>query len=69
MINGRSLIGLTHQEAVDVLRNAPRLIQLVVAAKVIIHPSSGYLKIKVHPKLLVSQSKFSGPRKFTLRYQ
>ena len=45
MINGRSLIGLTHQEAVDVLRNAPRLIQLVVAAKVIIHPNSGYLDI------------------------
>ena len=35
MINGRSLIGLTHQEAVDVLRNSPRLVQLVVAAKVI----------------------------------
>ena len=28
-----------------------------------------YLKVKVHPKLLISQSKFSGPRKFTLRYQ
>ena len=25
---------------------------------------SGYLKVKVHPKLLISQSKFSGPRKF-----
>ena len=24
---------------------------------------------KVHAKLLISQSKFSGPRKFTLRYQ
>ena len=23
---------------------------------------------QVHPKLLISQSKFSGPRKFTLRY-
>ena len=34
MINGRSLIGLTHQEAVDVLRNSLRLVQLVVAAKV-----------------------------------
>ena len=34
MINGHSLIGLTHQEAVDVLRNSPRLVQLVVAAKV-----------------------------------
>ena len=30
--------------------------------------SSGYLIFEVHPKLLISQSKFSGPRKFTLRY-
>ena len=28
-----------------------------------------YLKVAVHPKLLISQSKFSGLRKFTLRYQ
>ena len=27
------------------------------------------LKIEAHPKLLISQSKYSGPRKFTLRYQ
>ena len=27
------------------------------------------LKSEVHPKLLISQSKFSGPRKFTLRYR
>ena len=26
-------------------------------------------KLKFTPKLLISQSKFSGPRKFTLRYQ
>ena len=31
--------------------------------------SSRYLKVEVHPKLLISQSKFSGPRKFTLRLQ
>ena len=31
--------------------------------------NSLYLKVKIHPKLLVSQSKFSDPRKFTLRYQ
>ena len=31
--------------------------------------SSRYLKVKAHPKLLLSQSKFSGSRKFTLRYQ
>ena len=31
--------------------------------------NSWYLKVKVHPKLLISQSKFSGLRKFTLRYQ
>ncbi|OWF46401.1 Disks large-like 2 [Mizuhopecten yessoensis] len=34
MINGKSLIGLTHTEAVDVLRNSPKLVQLVVATKV-----------------------------------
>ncbi|XP_076465979.1 uncharacterized protein LOC143297465 isoform X2 [Babylonia areolata] len=33
MINGHSLVGLTHQEAVDVLRGAPSLVQLVVATK------------------------------------
>ncbi|KAK7116473.1 hypothetical protein V1264_002145 [Littorina saxatilis] len=33
MINGRSLVGLTHQEAVDALRSAPSLVQLVVATK------------------------------------
>ena len=30
--------------------------------------SSRYLKVEVHLKLLISQSKFSGPRKFTLRH-
>lgn len=34
MINGKSLIGLSHSEAVDVLRNSPKLIQIVVASKV-----------------------------------
>lgn len=34
MINGRSLIGATHQEAVDLLRTAPKLVQLVIATKV-----------------------------------
>ncbi|KAL3866695.1 hypothetical protein ACJMK2_043976, partial [Sinanodonta woodiana] len=34
MINGHSLIGLAHHEAVEVLRNSPRLVQLVVAMKV-----------------------------------
>lgn len=34
MINGQSLVGLTHQEAVDSLRSAPSLVQLVVASKV-----------------------------------
>ncbi|XP_025077155.1 multiple PDZ domain protein-like isoform X2 [Pomacea canaliculata] len=33
MINGQSLVGLTHQEAVDSLRSAPSLVQLVVASK------------------------------------
>ena len=31
--------------------------------------SSQELRVEVHSKLLISQSKFSGPRKFTLRYQ
>ena len=31
--------------------------------------NSPYLKVQIHPKLLISGSKFSGPRKFTLRYQ
>ena len=31
--------------------------------------NSRYLNVEVHSKLLISQSKFSGPRKFTLRYQ
>ena len=30
---------------------------------------SRYLKVDSLPKLLISQSKCSGPRKFTLRYQ
>ncbi|KAJ8304672.1 hypothetical protein KUTeg_018255 [Tegillarca granosa] len=33
MINGKSLIGVTHPEAVEALRNSPRLVQLVVASK------------------------------------
>ncbi|CAE1249182.1 unnamed protein product [Acanthosepion pharaonis] len=33
MINGASLIGLTHQEAVNVLRNTSQVVQLVVASK------------------------------------
>ncbi|GAB1605180.1 tyrosine-protein phosphatase non-receptor type 13-like isoform X1 [Argonauta hians] len=33
MINGSSLIGLTHQEAVNVLRNTSQVVQLVVASK------------------------------------
>ena len=28
-----------------------------------------YVKIEIHHKRLISQSKFSGPRKFTFRYQ
>ena len=31
--------------------------------------NSQYLKVKVHTKLLIPQSKFSGSRKFILRYQ
>ena len=31
--------------------------------------NSRYHKVKVHPKQLSSQGKFSGSRKFTLRYQ
>ena len=31
--------------------------------------NSQYLKVEVHCKLLISQNKFSGPSKFTLRYQ
>ena len=30
---------------------------------------SWYLKAEVNLQLLISRSKFSGPRKFTLRYQ
>ncbi|XP_068452358.1 PDZ domain-containing protein 2 [Clinocottus analis] len=33
MINGRSLVGLTHQEAVAILRSATGLVQLVVASR------------------------------------
>ncbi|XP_069543485.1 PDZ domain-containing protein 2 [Brachyistius frenatus] len=33
MINGRSLVGLTHQEAVGVLRSTTGLVQLVVASR------------------------------------
>ena len=31
--------------------------------------SCRYLRVQVQAKLLIFQSKFSGPRKFTLRYQ
>lgn len=37
MINGQSLVGLTHQEAVAVLRSTTGLIQLVVASRVSSH--------------------------------
>ncbi|KAL8601183.1 hypothetical protein ACOMHN_002990 [Nucella lapillus] len=33
MINGRSLVGVTHQQAVDVLRGAPAQVSLLVASK------------------------------------
>ena len=31
--------------------------------------SSRYFKVEVHPKILFSQSKYSGSRKFSLRYK
>ena len=34
MINGKSLVGLSHQEAVSILRSAAGLVQLVVASRV-----------------------------------
>ena len=34
MINGKSLVGLSHQEAVAILRSAAGLVQLVVASRV-----------------------------------
>lgn len=34
MINGQSLVGLTHQEAVAILRSTTGLVQLVVASRV-----------------------------------
>lgn len=41
MVNGTSLVGLTHQEAVSTLRSTTGLIQLVVASMVsTLSPSS-----------------------------
>ena len=37
MINGQSLVGLTHQEAVGILRSTTGLVQLVVASRVSVH--------------------------------
>lgn len=37
MINGQSLVGLTHQEAVAILRSTTGLVQLVVASSVRAH--------------------------------
>lgn len=37
MINGQSLVGLTHQEAVSILRSTTGLVQLVVASRVSVH--------------------------------
>lgn len=34
MINGQSLVGLTHQEAVSILRSSSGLVQLIVASRV-----------------------------------
>lgn len=34
MINGQSLVGLSHQDAVALLRSAAGMVQLVVASKV-----------------------------------
>lgn len=36
MINGQSLVGLSHQEAVAVLRSTAGLVQLVVASRVLL---------------------------------
>ena len=33
MVDGKSLVGLTHAEAVDVLKSSQRLVQLVVATE------------------------------------
>ncbi|AWP06614.1 putative PDZ domain-containing protein 2 [Scophthalmus maximus] len=44
MINGRSLVGLTHQEAVSILRSSTGLVQLVVASR----PREGSLIWKMH---------------------
>ena len=42
----------------------------LIAVLVILNTvNSQYHKVKVHPKLRISQGKFSGSRKFTLRYQ
>ena len=42
---------------------------LKASGKFLYTVNSRYLKVKVQPKLLISQSNFSGPRKFTSRYQ
>ena len=42
---------------------------LFVRLSVAVIVKSRYLRVEVHPKLLISLNEFSGPRKFTLRYQ
>lgn len=44
-INGHSLIGVTQQEAVDLLRASPKLIQLVISTQVYIRHNINMLVI------------------------
>lgn len=44
-INGHSLIGVTQQEAVDLLRASPKLIQLVISTQVYIRHNTYMLVI------------------------
>lgn len=45
MVNGKLLVGLTHQEAVATLRSATGLIQLVVASMVRTFSPSSYVQL------------------------
>lgn len=52
MVDGKSLVGLTHNEVVDILKSSKRLVQLVVAMEVRNVPLRSHA---LNPPLLFSQ--------------
>lgn len=55
MINGHSLVGLSHQEAVAILRSTAGLVQLVVASRVSLRANQPHI---AHESVFMSCSPY-----------